>query len=590
MPRTHYEILGVEVAATAAEIKAAYRRLIKLLHPDRAGDSPEAAERARLVIAAYEILSDPVKRREYDNLLELQQGSREQPAYSQRGHSREAPPEPLKCDCCGRVDSSLRVSVYVWVASVIIFTYKNGSCKIHCSRCRLWHTLLFNLEVLLLGWWGFPWGPIYSIGALLDNAKGGIQPAENNAALLAMLAYQLYQNGQIDESIKALESSETLQPRTEKREFLAHLRSLSHTRPTVGSSLIAALLQPAWANLVLAVCFVAAFMWLFTQFETSNPGGYASRFQKPVTVSTPKEVNQGARPSATSTSSTLDQQVTTKKKVAWEASNGAISSMASYIARKVPFVGTTQSTSGPIRNYELDRSALSVDSLRVYSNLTSMAYANAKSAHVDSETLRFAAACFYNAHLMEISVRTMNQLSETGNLERENVKRLRGLKQDTIVSAWLARSGIKNEFDALEAKVLRLNLLLDSLSRLEALSSGFEKKFASELDELELMEERLEVLRAAGQYEEHDRVIDLYNSRVEAYNRWLEQVDSLPAAADRLLGQIDELIPALDVAFNAALDKEILASEFDRVSIADSTSELNGRRGNAPSPIQRKSK
>lgn len=61
----HYETLGVARDAAPEEIKKAYRRLARELHPD-VNPSPEAAERFKDVTHAYDTLSDPQRRRQYD--------------------------------------------------------------------------------------------------------------------------------------------------------------------------------------------------------------------------------------------------------------------------------------------------------------------------------------------------------------------------------------------------------------------------------------------------------------------------------------------------------------------------------------------
>jgi uncharacterized membrane protein YsdA (DUF1294 family) len=67
--KDYYAILGVPRNATPEQIKEAYRRLAKEYHPDR-NPSPEAEERFKLINEAYQVLSDPAKRAEYDALYD----------------------------------------------------------------------------------------------------------------------------------------------------------------------------------------------------------------------------------------------------------------------------------------------------------------------------------------------------------------------------------------------------------------------------------------------------------------------------------------------------------------------------------------
>ena len=63
----YYRILQVDPDATPDQIKAAFRRLALIYHPDLAKD-PQAPEQMKRLNVAYEVLRDPSKRAEYDQL------------------------------------------------------------------------------------------------------------------------------------------------------------------------------------------------------------------------------------------------------------------------------------------------------------------------------------------------------------------------------------------------------------------------------------------------------------------------------------------------------------------------------------------
>ena len=67
MPRDYYEVLGVGRDANKAEVKTAFRRLARELHPDVNDHDPEAEEKFKAAAEAYEVLSDPERRQAYDS-------------------------------------------------------------------------------------------------------------------------------------------------------------------------------------------------------------------------------------------------------------------------------------------------------------------------------------------------------------------------------------------------------------------------------------------------------------------------------------------------------------------------------------------
>lgn len=64
--KNYYDILGVSKTASQDEIKSAFRKKAKMYHPDVNKDNPEAPEKFKEVNEAYEVLSDPQKRSNYD--------------------------------------------------------------------------------------------------------------------------------------------------------------------------------------------------------------------------------------------------------------------------------------------------------------------------------------------------------------------------------------------------------------------------------------------------------------------------------------------------------------------------------------------
>lgn len=69
--KNYYNILGLNPKATTEEIKSAYRKLVHKYHPDIAGNDDDSIRRFKDITEAYETLSSPQRREQYDSIMKL---------------------------------------------------------------------------------------------------------------------------------------------------------------------------------------------------------------------------------------------------------------------------------------------------------------------------------------------------------------------------------------------------------------------------------------------------------------------------------------------------------------------------------------
>jgi curved DNA-binding protein CbpA len=185
----YYAALGVLPAATADEIKAAYRHSAKELHPDR-NHRADAKARFQAINDAYHILGDAARRSAYD--------------ASHHGGDRPAPADtkldPIRCSVCNRITPLPRSIVFQRVYSTLVATIRRPVEGIFCAACARKTALKASLISAIAGWWALPWGPIHTVAAIARNSWGGRQEARSAQQLAWHNAQAFYSQGELSQA------------------------------------------------------------------------------------------------------------------------------------------------------------------------------------------------------------------------------------------------------------------------------------------------------------------------------------------------------------------------------------------------------
>ena len=188
-PNGYYEALGISNNASASEIKSAYRKLAKELHPDL-NQSVDTTSAFQHLQEAYHVLGDDGRRAQYDAFGAV---SNSQATNSDQNVSEI---EPVKCSDCGRVTAQPRFKVFYFVVGYIIGAYKKPIQGIFCSNCEFRNSITATIGTLVFGWWsviGFFW----TIHALFNNLIGGRFHTQN-AFLQGRQAFYFAQSGNLE--------------------------------------------------------------------------------------------------------------------------------------------------------------------------------------------------------------------------------------------------------------------------------------------------------------------------------------------------------------------------------------------------------
>lgn len=73
------------------------------------------------------------------------------------------------------VEKGAKFVVFQYCISILVLTFKRSSpiYLIKSGESTFKKSMAYSLLSFFFGWWGIPWGPIYTIGSLVNNFKGG---------------------------------------------------------------------------------------------------------------------------------------------------------------------------------------------------------------------------------------------------------------------------------------------------------------------------------------------------------------------------------------------------------------------------------
>lgn len=179
----YYKILGISISASNDEIRKAFKEKAHEMHPDKNKDR-DTTKDFQFLNEAYNTLINPLLRATYDtsNIVVEENNSN----------------SPIKCFFCNKVTAQPRYVVFYEVKSFILLTTSNTTQGIFCPDCAEKKVIKPTIITWLLGWWGFPFGILFSLYALGINLIGGKKPKDINYNILSYQAWYFAQQNKLD--------------------------------------------------------------------------------------------------------------------------------------------------------------------------------------------------------------------------------------------------------------------------------------------------------------------------------------------------------------------------------------------------------
>ena len=577
--QSYYETLEVAESSSQQEIKAAFIRLAKKYHPDLNNGLPYATKRMQLINEAYTILKDPIKRLEYDSWISLNRGSEPTSDDQEHIHAENTTTEVphFHCEKCGRQDPSLRVTIFLYVMSLIFFTMKRGWSHILCSRCRIKYALLFDLEILFLGWWGFPWGIIYSIEGIFRDTFGGIQPIENNASLLALLGYDLSQQGRYYEAYKCISESYRLRPSIETKKFLDFLSGYTSNKPIQSLWDRLCSLNPAYFAIPLIIIVVFG---MTRMIFSSTDSGYHQQYDSDKAGDDTSRIKLNDIKLANYDRSKGGKGLDIARFDACvDICNKTVADVASYIYTNAPVTGTTYQAGTTTKNYAFDREKFDEQVIEQYA---SAIYNQCKTAiilipndfrkkpnvntsdedqrmHLEKQ-IDFMLSAYYNIELLRLDIIFFKYFDDSV-ITSKTIQEVKNLSNDSLLKAWLGKNRVSNGYDKLLTALNEFNNLNDIRQKLKRLKPIITQNKSS-VDELNI---RLNRYKSAEDFESFNALVPEYNAAVKKGQKSVAEFNSFVEKQNKYNENMN--ISELQNIFNNCIDTRILLTEFDNIDL-----------------------